>query len=277
MPKRVGRCALTGEQGSFIKSHLLPRALTPPRSGGTPFPQIGSGKRPVKRLDSWYDLELVTKAGEDILTAYDTYAINELRRLKLVWQSWGPMLSLSTSDYGVFPAEPYGLRLVRFSDVGRMRRFLLSLLWRAVATSLPEFSEIQVSASNLRRLRRYVRDGDDPPVDFFPATLTQLADRGPSHNLGPLAQVKPGVQLGSVRTRDLPIFRFYFDGLIVHFHRDVGPEDIAGMEPFIVGAREATTISTVRSASSWELKNLALCIDDALRMYPDALGRAGGL
>lgn len=277
MSKAVGTCALTGETGQFIKCHLMPRALTRPRPGGEAFPQIGNDQRPVKRRDSWYDNMLVIQAGEDILTSHDTFGIAELRREKLVWQSWGPMVELSTSDFSVFPAEPYGLRLVRFSDPLRLRRFLLSLLWRAAATELVEFGEVQLRSSDLRRLRSAVRDHKDMPTDFFPATLLQLSSRGFDHNMAPLAQTKQGARTKGFKSRDQKMIRFYFDGLVVHFHLDPQPKDIDGMYPCLIGENAATTVVTVRTHASWEWQNLLYSIEDSERFHPGMLNRTGGI
>src|SRR5450631_2831048 len=66
-------------------------------------------------------------------------AINELRRLELVWSGWGNKTSLPSEDWkGTFP-RGYGLREVRCSNPNKLRLFFLSLLWRAAATDLPEF------------------------------------------------------------------------------------------------------------------------------------------
>ncbi|WP_284880341.1 hypothetical protein [Acinetobacter variabilis] len=87
--KREGQCKLTLENGKFIKSHLIPQALTKPEIRGGIMKQIGEGTRPKKATSSWYDYELVTRAGEDILTEFDTAAINILRNHQLIWSSWG--------------------------------------------------------------------------------------------------------------------------------------------------------------------------------------------
>jgi hypothetical protein len=66
-----GVCKLTGKSGKFVKSHLLPKALTRPGVAGEYFISGGQGCRPKKRWTSWYDQELVIKKGEDILANYD--------------------------------------------------------------------------------------------------------------------------------------------------------------------------------------------------------------
>lgn len=272
---RDGVCQLTGERGRFLKAHIIPRALAPPRQGGEPFAQIGLRQRPSRRRESWYDPKIVTQAGEDILTAYDTFAIREMRRLKLVWGAWGPMLALSTSDYAAIPGTPWGMRRIQFSDPLRMRLFFLSVLWRAAVSEMAVFQEITLRQSDLRRLRRCVRDGSPPPDDLFPITLTQLSTRGVMHNLGPIAQIKE-VPLSGGTPRKVPIFRFYFDGLVAHFHRSPTTETIDGLVPMLVGQPGPTTLSTVTFEASWQLLNLRNTMADAEHDFPGATARAEG-
>lgn len=229
---QIGVCKLTGNVGPFVKSHLIPRALTPPRSDGEGFPQLGMGQRPSRRFDSWYDLALVTQAGEDILTEYDTFAIVELRRLKLIWQSWGPMLALSTTDWNAIPGSPNGMRRVIFNDAPKMRLFFLSLLWRAVESSRVEFAAVKLRPSDARRLRAAIRDGNtDLPDGFFPVTLTQMSTMGLAHNFGPVADIKQPVTIEGYTSKAQPIYRFYFDGLAIHIHTAADSEAIDALQP----------------------------------------------
>jgi hypothetical protein len=272
---QIGVCKLTGTPGAFVKSHLIPRALTPPRPGGAPVAQFGNRQRPSRRFDSWYDINLVTQAGEDILTAYDTFAIQELRRLKLVWQSWGPMSKLSTADWKAIPGTAHGIRRIVFSDPARMRLFFLSLLWRAVSTERAEFAEINLRSSDARRLRVAVRDGrTDLPFDFFPVTLTQISTIGISHNHCPISQKIEPVNVEGYTSKSLPIFRFYFDGLAVHIHSTSDSEVVQGLWPMLVGPPEGTTISTVTWESSWQALNLANSMADAEHEFPGEISRA---
>ena len=272
--EKTGLCKLTSTNGKFVKSHLIPRALTPPREGGEPFPEFGMRRRPTRRLDSWYDDQLVTQAGEDILTALDTHAIEEFRRLKLVWQSFGPMVSLATKDFRRFPMTDNGIRIIRFQDPGRIRLFFLSLLWRAAATMRPEFSEVMLRASELRRVRAIVRDGNtDVPWGTYPVTLTQVTTRGAPHNHSPMYQVKAPFEVEGVRSKPLPMFRFYMDGLIAHIHLPVDDEILDGLWPMVVGRDEPTAIGTVDWDGSWQRDNLALTIADAEHEFPGAIER----
>lgn len=272
---REGICRLTGEHGRFLKAHIIPRALAPPRGGGEAFAQFGQRRRPSKRRESWYDPRIVTRAGEDILTSYDTFAIGELRRLKLIWGAWGPALKLSRSEVAAIPGTPWGMRNVQFSDPIRMRLFLLSVLWRAAVSEMKEFQEIALRQSDLRRLRRCVRDGTAPPEDLFPVTLTQISTRGWMHNLSPIAQIKEVPVSGSTPRR-VPIFRFYFDGLVAHFHRDPTVETMNGIAPMLVGQPEGTILSTVTFEASWQLLNLQNTIADAEHEFPGGITRAEG-
>ncbi|MDN3646733.1 hypothetical protein QWY75_11025 [Pontixanthobacter aestiaquae] len=274
---QVGTCKLTGNCGPFVKSHIIPRALSLPRAGGIAFPQLGQRERPSRRFDSWYDLALVTQAGEGILTDYDTCAIEELRRLKLVWQSWGPMKALSTSDADMFPGTPNGIRQISFDYAAKMRLFFLSLLWRAAVTDRREFSEITLKSSDARRLRRAVRDGDtNLPDDFFPITLSQISTRGLSHNHGPISEVKQPVTVGKYTGKPLPIFRVYFDGLSVHIHTKADNEAVDGLKPMLVGPNNKIVLPTVTWEASWQAQNLANVMADAEYEFPGAVAGADG-
>lgn len=277
--KKLGRCALTGTEGKFVKSHLIPRALTKPRLGGQRFPQIDSAGQATKRMDSWYDNQLVVREGEDILAELDDHGIAELKRLKLIWQSWGPMAAITgpvLRDEKCTVTNGTGFRLVEFSQPRKFQRFLLSLLWRASATSLNEFGEVSLPASQERRLRQVVRGERTPELEFYPAILIQLSTIGLSHNMAPIVETKMGVQLGRYRTRDAQIIRFYMDGLIVHFHSVPHREVLDGLTPQIVGAAESTAITLMPFESSWQRRNLAALVGSALTLHPDRLRSAGG-
>ena len=121
--KLFGTCALTGEYGPFVKSHLIPRALTRLSRTGEKFIQSGIGERMVRVSDSWYDLKLVVRRGEDILADIDDAGIKELRENHLIWSGWGEHKSLQDL-LGIDSNSP--LRELCLPNTRNLRLFFLS-------------------------------------------------------------------------------------------------------------------------------------------------------
>ncbi|MFC3323448.1 hypothetical protein [Mesorhizobium cantuariense] len=214
-----GVCKLTGQTGKLVKSHILPKALTLSEQAGLPLIQGGHGRRAVRRWHSWYDRSIVTEAGEEILSFYDDWAIKYLRSNKLVWSGWGPMMALGQLHSSI-PNTPWGARKITMEDPTMLRLFLLSLLWRAAVSTLEEMSEVILTPTEIEQLRRMLIDRNPEPFDLFAASLTQFSTIGIIHNMTPLAEDKYVPKIGESAEYYQPMFRFYFDGLVVHFHRD---------------------------------------------------------
>lgn len=254
-PMTEGICKLTGQKGKFVKSHIIPAALTTTPDGTSPLIHAGRGRRPIKRWDSSYDRQLVTHAGESILEQYDDWAIKELRRHKLVWSSWGPMQKLSTGDFKALDSG-WGYRAISDIDQKRLRIFFLSPLWRAAATELVEFSDVKLDDCDLDRLRTMVQTGTAEPIEFYPVTLIQLSTRGFEHNYTATVEVKTNPGFGEVPDRTIPHIRFYFDGLVAHIHRERSGQ----LDESIVGAHPKLTVCTVTFEESRHLRYLIACM-----------------
>lgn len=252
---KTGTCKLTLRQGKFVKAHIIPKAFTYPEEPGLPFTQGGSGLKPVRRWSSWYDPKLVTEDGETILRDLDTWAIQYLRSRRLVWSGWGAMLEVPVQKLGL---NDWGVRKVDVPDPKKLRLFLLSLLWRAAATSMFEFKEVTMPPHHLERLRKVVIDESEESEAFFPASITQLSTMGIIHNHGAIAQSKTIPAYEDQPSRIVPIFRFYFDGLIVHFHRQVEDNGLTKeLGSHIAGQENELVVSTVTFERSFQLENLA--------------------
>jgi hypothetical protein len=230
-----GVCKLTGNFGEFVGSHLIPNALTKPGFPGQRFISSGEGSRPKRGWTSWYDEELVIRKGENILEAYDSWAIRELRRLKLVWSGWedGETSLPGGTWFGPKP-EGIGVRIVECANPDKLRLFFLSLLWRAVATTRPEF-RVNIDPPELELLRTMVRDGNPRPLDFYPTSLLQIVSLGDRHNMGPIA-----TEFGT--------YRFYFDGLIAHMQRRGEQIDFGKVGSSMVGFSTTLSVQT----QTWE-------------------------
>lgn len=269
-----GQCKLTGARGRLVKAHIIPEALTRPAIRGAPLIQSGQGSRPIRRWTSWYDDQIVVREGEDILAKYDAAAIKELRRLKLVWSSWGPMTSLTAPDHSPIPMTAYGIRKISGADTKILRLFFLSMLWRAGVSRRDEFKEIALTDGELSSLRRMVLEGDEGSPHYFPIMLTQLSTMGQVHNQAPLFQEKSVSEIGEFRGAKVPMFRFYVEGLIAHIHRTNGEDSSPGA--LALGGGEDLMVSTVTFENSWQRENLQLLINEAYRDHPAAMTKLLG-
>ncbi|MBP0622875.1 hypothetical protein [Cupriavidus consociatus] len=188
---KAGVCRLTGQHGIFLKSHIIPAALTR-REKGEAFIEAGLGREPKRAWNSWFDAELVNQDGEKILTAHDTWAINFLRKHRMIWSGWGAEDELEPSSdpnttFAVVDRERgLGIRSISDVDARPLRLFYLSLLWRAAATRRSEFAEVCLTSTELETLRQIVTGECADRFDLFPIALTQLSTRGPLHNLTPI-------------------------------------------------------------------------------------------
>ena len=262
-----GLCKLTGERGEFVKSHLIPEALTRPVERSVPLSQIEHGKHPVRRWSSWYDTNLVTQAGKAILSSLDNWAIATLRKHKLVWSGWGPvqMLPGINNLAGIYPMTPpnsgWGYRVVKGIDPRLLRLFFLSLLWRAAATDRGEFSQVVMPPCDLEKLRLMLINGDSDPASFYPIELAQFSTVG----VLPISMVKT-VERGGEKT-EIPFFRFYFDGLMAHVHRRTSDNGLTSwFGSSIVGMGDDLAVATVLFNTSFQHEGLKRAVAESLPM-----------
>ena len=266
----VGTCLLTGKNGTFVKSHLTPLALTAPEEG-IYFIQSGEETRPTRSHTSWYDKSIVTRKGEDILADIDGQAIAILRELRLVWSGWPDGEDfLSAPDFTAMD-NSYGARKIQHDGLGMLRIFFLSLLWRWGVSRTRPASEIIVPPHDMPKLRDLILQRASGEPSFYPISLTQLSSRGPRQNLCPLAQ-----NIGSWEGEadGYPIFRFYFDGLIAHIHRSRGFAENA--PSLVMCATDALVVPTIAYGVSAQHLNLQAGIRDAQRRHPDSMRKLGG-
>jgi hypothetical protein len=208
--KFFGTCALTGDQGQFVKSHLIPRALTRLSRKGEKFIQSGIGEPMTRVPDSWYDLKLVTRVGEDILADIDDLGISALREHHLIWSGWNQHTSL-VDLLGLDPKIP--VREFRLHDTKNLRLFFISLLWRAGASNLPEFRYVPLTPEEIEDLRQKVFNRDPGAQEDYPIILHQLSTLGAPHNRAPLLE-EDTIKIEGEPDRKVTYVRFYFEGLV---------------------------------------------------------------
>ncbi|EPG7852934.1 hypothetical protein [Acinetobacter baumannii] len=253
--KKFGICKLTGEYGQFIKSHLIPQALTKPEIKGGIMKEIGEGYRAKKATSSWYDSEIVTKNGEDILTEFDTAAIKELRKHKLIWSSWSEN-ELPANLFNKF-TDTHGIRRLEEVDHTTLRLFILSLLWRTCVSQRVGFNEINLPEDELSILKEMLIKRDAGQYFFFPITLIQLSTKGKIHNQTPFIDeltVKPIFNEGVEQS--YPIIRYYFDGLVVHIRLTKDEESTKNLGNLFIGKDKDLLLTTVTYEESFQNQNM---------------------
>lgn len=260
-----GICKLTKKEGAFVKCHLMPKALTRPSRPGSPFLQSGSGSRPIRRWDSWYDTNLVTREGEDILSTIDDAGIAELREHGLLWSgrqslATGPSPDLFDRESGV------GTRVISGVDIHALRMFFLSLLWRCAASKRSEVSAIELPERDLEKLRLMIVEDRHTPIAAYPFTLTQLLEVGPIHNFAPVATTIPSVEIDGQVSQPIPVFRFYLDGLIANIVRD-GSGYGEGMQ--FNEKEHRMFVITARTATSFQILNLTESVIETELQWPN--------
>lgn len=265
---KSGVCALTGTYGKYVKAHILPEALTKPSVPGEHFIQSGQNERPIRRWTSWYDPGLVTADGERVLSNYDNWAISELRRLNLVWSSDTRNQICRTSDWHPINDVGHGVRIIEGIDGNKMRLFLLSLLWRAAASRLPELRQIRIPQRHISKIAQMLINANPNPLYFYPSCIIQLTGVGPRHNFTPIPSKKNLENRPSVR-----IFRFYLDGLAIHFHRDISIPAWKSMGDLCVQNSERLGIVTVPFEVSRQNEVLEVQVEQAQNQWGDVLSR----
>lgn len=223
---KTGNCKLTKKTGQFVKSHLLPKALTNLHKSKKPRIQVDFKGQIDTVHDGWYDHNLCTKDGEDILAELDTYGIDELREHHLIWDSWGlsNKLSETTASGLQLDSNEEGLRILKFTEPLKIKLFFLSLLWRTAASDRKEMEEISISSEEIEILRLIIAENRRDLIDKFPITLVQLSTKGPVHNRTPYITEFDVEFNGS--PKKITQVRIYFDGLIVRITLNATKDDI---------------------------------------------------
>ncbi|WP_088459331.1 hypothetical protein [Acinetobacter soli] len=260
--RKEGQCKLTLEYGRFIKSHLIPQALTKPEVRGGIMKQIGEGSLPKKATSSWYDYELVIRQGEDILTEFDTAAIQILRTNQLIWGGWELEFNSEHSTFYKI-GDHYGVREFSNLDWKNLRLFALSLLWRACNTTQKGFCEISIPKKDLEKIRLLLVNRDVGAIHFYPIKLCQLSTKGKIHNQTPfIRKFDLPKRCEVTRSRHLNIVRFYFDGLVMHIHLSKTLKQIENFNCQILGFDpQSLIVPTVTYEISFQRENLENIVD----------------
>lgn len=264
---KFGRCLLTGTEGKLVKCHIIPQALTRPSLAGAPLLQSTQGKGPKRRWSSWYDTGIVTREGEDLLSEIDDKAIKLMRAHGMIWASW----VIAAPQFESLPilSRSHSVRKIALRDPAALHLFALSVLWRAAVSRLPEMREVELEVDELATLRSLVLGELKVSPLCFPTSVTQITSIGQQQNMAPIRDYKrvPNFETGEVTEQE--IFRIYFDGCILHIHRNAS--DFEGFQDFamIIGGERELIVTGVDYETSWQYENFLIVL------YETFLGSLG--
>lgn len=270
--KKIGICKLTGEPGTFVKSHIIPRALTLLSGSGEQRIEARIGHRIKKSYNSWFDPELVIRKGEDILSYLDTYAIVELRKHRLIWSGLGSDQALKEEEFITYH-EDFNMRKVLFSNAALMRTFFLSLLWRAAASNLKEMADVILQDWEVEDLRQRVASGKPGPSKDYPILLDQITSVGFLHNRTPFIE-DAEIPEGSFK-EPARYVRFYFDGLVakIYLANKNNPND--EFMKFSIGESDADSSLVIgrNFKNSRTFDNLKEVVEDSKKIKLETLDK----
>jgi hypothetical protein len=147
-------------------------------------------------------------------------------------------------------------------------------MWRAASTTRPEFSAVSLPPDDLERLRMMLLSGDPGPLDFYPAQLIHLYTQGEIHNHTPIANTKIIPAYDAAPERRIPIFRFYFDGLVVHINRHASDDGWTAGQGFLtVGHGDKLVVTAVPYETSFQRNILMEIQRQAAATWPEVLAK----
>jgi hypothetical protein len=155
-------CKLTGLTGPGVKAHIIPKAFYGLydeagkfREGGTVVTLQEGKYRETRRFEGVYDPEMLIKEGEDHFFDCDTYAA-EFFRNDFDSKAWKPhssnpdVLTLATGQF----------------DSNLIRKFCMSVLWRAHTTKQHFFSNVDIGEHEPRLRHMILEKQVGAPQDF---------------------------------------------------------------------------------------------------------------
>ncbi|MGX5848317.1 hypothetical protein ACWGTO_14700 [Mesorhizobium sp. PL10] len=251
-----------------MKSHLLPRAFVDKNLDKVARIELGErGKRPSLRYTGWYDEALVTADGEKILAKYDNDAAAILLKLGICWRAFP--INDKVEQFALGDGLGTKLLRVKGQNSESLRLFFLSLLWRAVFTEHKGFGEIRLDVLSRNKLTKIVRGDIKGDIADFPVALLLLTTKGQPQNQTPLRSTIQMRSMFNGAFPDVPIFRFFLDGLVAHVGRKkLDRQLLDNWGPRVLGASDDLMLIGRPYEGSFQEMNLGFLEEELDRDWP---------
>jgi hypothetical protein len=126
MGSAIGVCKMCDQLKSLVKAHIIARSFFETIRGSGKYSVLVNANKPIKAAGTFFragphDDSILCEECERLFSEFDNYG----------WQILGtPSLNDPVYDNG----KPYSYKIA--CDTDKLRRFLLSVLWRASASKL---------------------------------------------------------------------------------------------------------------------------------------------
>lgn len=181
---KFGICRMCHQERALIKSHIIPRSLWPRNENGdiSHFVIKSDNESPSYRVsDGIYDAEMVCRQCEDIFNPYDSYAARFLPTIR----ETPNVVQSSNGDIVGWLIRQYDLKLLKL--------FVLSLLWRASATSRNEFRAVSLGPHE-EKIASLLQSADPGKPDQYQFIITDIYhDKFDQIHFSPIRQRIDGI------------------------------------------------------------------------------------
>lgn len=175
---------------------------------------------------------------------------------QLTWDSWW---LYRPHFVPIAPGAPdHSIRKISLTrdEAKTLHLFFVSAAWRAAASRLRDFADVQLPKFTQNRLREQILQVDEWDWRTTPVSLVQLSTIGEHHHQSPFLTEKIIPAHSDKPERRLPFMRLYMCGLIAHVHYD-GYEGLQqSKEPLFLGGDHHLLISSISYEASFQYSNL---------------------
>jgi hypothetical protein len=272
-----GQCKLTRKKGRYVKSHVIPRALTDLTLDKVARIQYGGGTdRPSLRFTSWYDEKLVIDEGEQKLAKIDDDAIKVIEKLGIAWRYF-PLKAENVVRTQIDGTD-FEIIQIQTAEQPVLKLFFLSLLWRAAFSSRPEFRTIRLDVLSREKLRKIINGELKPSLADFPCVLVLMTTLGPAQVDTPRRDRMAVPQLApNIRPME-KIFRFFLNGLIIHMGRKASDYRMAENWHFRnVGVSEKLTLIGRPYEGSRQMEEIDFLEEELETKWPEQAKKIFGV
>ncbi len=193
-----GRCRLCGKHAKFVESHIIPEAFFRDMSpdGTAMIFSAEPGVMPKRAPTGIYDTDMLCASCDNGLGKLDQYGIEYSRR---------PLDEMPV----VHRKDQYRVHRSADVDCGRLKLFLLSVLWRAHWSRQPFYSAVDIGPAELG-IKRLLLRNDPGGASLFPVCMLRYWG-GP----GPIVDAPSATTINKSR-----VWFFHFAHHDIYFFAD---------------------------------------------------------